>query len=350
MYSLVYIRILIIFIGLININNNLQSFVDGSLYVKGPYLFDKGDLVLLRGIARPSLEWWPYGEKLSMKDYQNMKDWGSNVVRLSLNQDYWLNTSKHYNADYKDTINTQVEMIKSLGMYVILDLHWSDDGDLQGSPSQKIMADQNSIQFWKELAETYKNDTNVVFEMYNEPMFKSWYIWRNGGLFKGKKYVGMQQLLDTIRNTGANNVVIANGMRWGFDLYHVKSFLLDGYNIMYGTHPYNFTDKASKYWDHHFGDLSEKFPIIATEFGEFTCESVYTEEFIDYADRKGIHWTAWGWFPKDCLFPSLIVDWDGTPSKSGKAVKHYLSKFKKNNNNNNNNNNIIPPSQEDLLD
>ena len=35
-------------------------------------------------------------------------------------------------------------------------------------------------------------------------------------------------------------------------------------------------------------------------------------------------WTAWGWWVQGCSFPSLINDWNGTPSNSGAVVKQYL--------------------------
>ncbi|EFA80739.1 hypothetical protein PPL_06325 [Heterostelium album PN500] len=298
-----------------------------SLYVKGPFLIDKDKIILLRGISRPSLEWYAFGENLSLNDYKLMKGWGANVVRLSLNQDFWLEKAKLYNKEYKETVAKQVKMIRSLGMYCILDLHWSDDGDINTEQAgQKRMADENSIEFWKQVAPIYKNDTGVLFELYNEPLLLPWRVWKEGGVYNGKKYIGMQQLYDAVRNQSAENIVIINGIRWGFDLYGAKDLVFPGYNIMFGTHPYKDPTRVKKYWDQTFGDLSDKYPIIATEFGEFTCDTNYTKEFLDYADMKEIHWSAWGWYKKDCAFPSVIAEWDGTPSAVGELVKESLTR------------------------
>ena len=48
---------------------------------------------------------------------------------------------------------TMARLLDLAGMDVILDLHWSDRGDLgnQG-PGQQRMADQNSITFWTQVA------------------------------------------------------------------------------------------------------------------------------------------------------------------------------------------------------
>jgi hypothetical protein len=123
-----------------------------SFYVVGNQLYDSSNQpALLRGFARPSLEWSPTGEQLSLEDYQLMKSWNSNVIRLSLNQCFWLSGLKDYNSAYKDTVNAQVTQIKSLGMAVILDLHWSNKGSTTTTCSQQRMADSYSINFWQEV-------------------------------------------------------------------------------------------------------------------------------------------------------------------------------------------------------
>ena len=51
----------------------------------------------------------------------------------------------------------------------------------------------------------------------------------------------MQELYDVVRTrdgAGADNVVIAGGIGWAFDLSGVASHRIQGYNIMYATHPY----------------------------------------------------------------------------------------------------------------
>jgi hypothetical protein len=72
--------------------------------------------------------------------------------------------------------------------------------------------------------------------------------------------------------------------------------------------------------------LTDNHPVIATEFGDLACDSnYYYEKFLEYCNRKGIHWTAWAWYPGGCGFPGLIEGWNGTASASGKVVKAALS-------------------------
>ena len=80
------------------------------------------------------------------------------------------------------------------------------------------MADTNSLTFWTEVATQYQGDGRVLFEMYNEPNDIPWSVWLTGGNFGGIHVAGMQAIYDAIRSAGANNVVIAGGLDWAYDL------------------------------------------------------------------------------------------------------------------------------------
>jgi hypothetical protein len=284
-----------------------------------------GEGVRIRGMCRPSLEWQADGQYLSLSDYTLMKnDWKANAVRLSLNQVFWAtDATGGSDLKYADRVYQQVEWIKGLGMGVILDLHWSE-GTGNGV-GQQCMADQNSITFWSQVANTYKNDPWIMFELYNEPHDVSWEVWRNGGSGCGFNVAGMQQLYNAVRATGAENVVIVNGLNYAYDLSQLNSYLLEGTNIMYGTHPYNFPGKLEGDWDSGFGFVPPNFPLIATEFGQYCATTNYVADLIQYFETKGIHWTAWAWWAQDCQFPSVIADWNGTPFGAvGMAVKNAM--------------------------
>ena len=94
-------------------------------------------------------------------------------------------------------------------MVVILDLHWSDQGNMGGSCGQQTMADLNSVTFWDQVSsyestttliaqvsQRYANNPLVLFELYNEPHDVSWDIWRNGGS-ASFTVAGMQTLYNT---------------------------------------------------------------------------------------------------------------------------------------------------------
>jgi aryl-phospho-beta-D-glucosidase BglC (GH1 family) len=252
-----------------------------------------------------------------------------------MNQDFWLSGSSNFNANYATLIDNEVKWAEQAGMDVILDLHWSDAGKLGSCSSncQQLMADTNSITFWSQVASIYKTDGRVLFEMYNEPHDVSWAVWKSGGTTDaGWTAAGMQQLYDTIRAAGADNVVIAGGLSYAYDLSGVPQNKLQGYNIMYATHPYGGDpSKAPQQWGGHWGFLAATDPVIVTEFGDGadcgndTNVKAYVQQLITYADQNAASWTAWAWYPGGCSFPAIIDGWNGAPtSAAGTVVQNAL--------------------------
>ncbi len=194
----------------------------GGYYVSGNSVCTaSGAVHLFHGVDRPSLEWSPTGQQLSAADFQLMATWKANVVRIALNQDFWIAESPLANADYPATVDAAVKWAEEAGMDVILDLHWSDAGTLGSCKSncQQLMADTNSIGFWADVASRYKDDGRVLFELYNEPHDVPWNVWKSGGKTSGGwTAAGMQQLYDAVRGAGAENLVVIGGLNYAFDL------------------------------------------------------------------------------------------------------------------------------------
>jgi hypothetical protein len=300
----------------------------GGYHVVGNQVLDaNGSVHRFLGLARPSLEWSPTGEHISAADFQAIASWKANVVRVPLNQDFWLPGAHLHDPSYPSTIDSVVQMAEAAGMDVILDLHWSDRGDLQnGSPGQQRMADANSVTFWTQVASRYKDDPRVLFELYNEPHDVSWDVWLHGGPSgDGFTVAGMQQLYDTVRAAGAPNVVIIGGLNYAYDLSGVPTHRVVGSDIVYNTHPYNFGGKQPGDWDSGFGFLAATDPLIATEFGDFDCSTGYYSQLITYMSQKQISFTGWAWYPGGCGFPAVIADWSGAPNSAGQLVKSALA-------------------------
>jgi hypothetical protein len=304
--------------------------VNPGYHVVGNQVLDKnGKVHYFHGVARPTLEWSVEGENVSPGDFKSIASWKANVARIALNQDFWLFGNGA--PGYQQTVKQAVEWAKQAGLDVILDLHWSDQGK-QGSvaAAQQTMADANSITFWKSVAEFYKDDGRVLFELYNEPHDITWEVWLNGGDAGGFTAVGMQQLYDAVRSTGANNIVIAGGLDWSYDLSGVPTHRIQGQNIMYATHPYSRGNwKPVSSFDAKWGFVTATDPVIVSEFGDNVAECTfdYTAAVIAYADRCGASWTGWAWYPGGCTFPSLINDWAATPTAMGQVVKDALTRY-----------------------
>jgi hypothetical protein len=300
----------------------------GGYHVQGNTIYDAaGKPHLFHGVDRPSLEWDASGDHLSLADYQRMASWKANVVRIALNQDFWLQNT----GAYEQTVDQQVHWAESAGLDVILDLHWSDRGDPANTPAQQRMADARSLLFWQAVAGKYQGDGHVLFELYNEPHDVPWGVWLGGGPSgDGFMVAGMQQLHDAVRATGAENLVIVGGLQFAYDLSGVSQYPVQGHNIVYATHPYNQPpNKQPGQWDFAFGTLSATYPVMATEFGDVSaaCATDYDSKVIAYANTHNMSWSGWAWYPAGCQFPSLIADWSGTPTAAGQIEKSALQAY-----------------------
>jgi len=297
--------------------------------VKGNQIYDaNGNVFIVRGVDRCSFEWNVAGQYISLADFTLMKTlWNANTVRLSLNQCFWLSGLAGYSSAYVGNIEQAVTWITGLGMAVILDLHWSNQGNAGTTCAQQAMADSYSLTFWTSVAgnANFKNNPLVFFEMYNEPYVTDWGVWLNGGASgSGFNSVGMQQIYNTIRATGANNVVIAGGVGYAFDLSGVATHAISGTNIAYSTHPYDYSGKQQAQWPAAFGYLVPTYPVIATEFGQYCYSDSYIQELLAYMQGLQMGWTAWAWWVEDCEFPSLISDWNGDALEPGNLVQAQL--------------------------
>ncbi|MBA2394670.1 MAG: cellulase family glycosylhydrolase [Ktedonobacteraceae bacterium] len=281
--------------------------------------------------------------------------WGANTVRLPLSEGFWLKGAPGYPcsaAQYQALVKQTVDNLTALKLNVIIDLQWVDAAGQSGQGGGPWASpDADSVTFWSQVAPIYQSYSNVLFELYNEPYPSSWACWKSGGCSytnlsgysndcqctKTVSYqaVGMQDLVTAVRNAGANNLVLAGGVGWGYDLSQLNNYSLTGSNIVYDTHPYPYAGKMPANWDASFGTLSSKYPMISAENGEYDCATSYLSQLYDYLDAHQIGWVAWAWYAQPsgshanaCGYPQLIYDYQGTPAIStGQYVYQRLQSY-----------------------
>ena len=320
--------------------NDEPSYNLSALHTEGRWFVDEdGTKVILRGVNIPSMEWTAPGDNMLASVEHMTNVWGCNVLRIPLSQDRWYGYGSEQSdggAAYRRLVQNIVDKGDQLGAYIWLDLHWSNGNQWGSYIGQHVMPDENSKTFWLDVAALYKNHPAVFFGLYNEPYGVSWDIWRNGGELTENynrdgvtgtltyRAVGHQELYETVRSTGAENIVIAAGLDWGFDLSGIlNGYALDGYNMAYDTHPYPWKDEN---WDGRWGDIGENYPIIVGEWGlnkEEPGHQQYGVNIVAYMKRHNFSWAAW------CLHPSagpqLIKDWNYTPTWFGELVIQTLA-------------------------
>ncbi len=269
------------------LNKDVSAAGLSPLSVKGTELVDRsGKSVQLKGISTHGLSWFP--EYVNEKSFSYMKKkWGINVVRLAM-----------YTAEYNGYCTGDAENKKKLeklidegvryaddaGLYVIIDWHILTDG----SPASH---QKEAVSFFKKMAKKYKNNSNVLYEICNEP---------NGGVqWKDiKKYA--VKVIKKIRKYDKDAVIITGTPTWSQDVdVSAADRISSKYgNIMYSLHFYAAThgeflrQKAQK-------ALDSGLPLFVTEFG--ICDASGSgginkgeaKKWFDFLDKNKISYAAW---------------------------------------------------------
>lgn len=321
------------------------------LKVEKTYLVNnQNQRVRLRGVNAASLEWSSDGEGHILETVQTaIVDWHANIIRLPLSQDRWFGKApeqKDGGASYRALVKQVVDRCASHRCYIMLELHWSDAGEWRKQIGQHSMPDKNSLAFWRELAAVYKNQAAVLFDLYNEPYCVSWDVWLNGGPVTEKdrrtgaetkfEAVGMQALLDAVRATGANNVVVAGGLDWSYDMsgFLNGKTLADpkGNGVIYANHAYPNKGDTVEKWVAKLETASKKIPIIVSEWGTESKgpssagpkAEQWVRDVLIALHEHDWDWIAWDMHPR--AGPRLVSDWKYTPTPEfGVHVKAALS-------------------------
>jgi aryl-phospho-beta-D-glucosidase BglC (GH1 family) len=120
--------------------------------------------------GRGSTHWWE-AAGITRARIQEIASWGSNIIRLPINQDWVLNRKGSNNGvRYLEDIDQVIDWAAAAGMYVLLDLQVLDMRT-QGRPPDwtQPMPDNLSLLFWRILANRYRSDPAVLYDLCNEP-------------------------------------------------------------------------------------------------------------------------------------------------------------------------------------
>ncbi len=264
-----------------------------AVSVRGNRLIDSaGNILQLRGVSFSGFEFvaiggWnpadPSGGQAGQPNgprWSAVKAWRANTVRFTLNETSWLGLTcvdtdgVSRNGDpggnYRSAIGTQVQQATAAGLYVILELHWAAPGNTCPMLQTQMANADHSIAFWTSVATTFKDNSAVLFSLYNEPFFfglstptDEWSALMRGGTLSyypatsgTSNYkninttwtsVGMQALLDAVRATGATNVVLIGGTWFSNDMSNwLANMPRDTLNqIAAAWHPYPPMQRAT---------------------------------------------------------------------------------------------------------
>ncbi|HEX8733608.1 MAG TPA: cellulase family glycosylhydrolase [Ktedonobacterales bacterium] len=290
-----------------------------------------GRALTLLGAARYSLEFECQGDgHFQQADFQAMRAWGMNTVRIPLSSGFWRNLGNGC-PTYRATVAAAVANAEAAGLYVILDLQrdapFSLPQDVAGGGEQCPLPDAKyDLAFWRQVAAQYGHAPRVLFDLFGEPHDISWEQWRHGGPITSSCYgyasertytaIGMPTLAAAVRAVAPRSIIIVSGLDWGYDLSGIdRQSAIPLRNILYATHPWNHTTVMQPSdWPRAFGTTARQLPVIATEFGAYDCRTGYLATALDYFARLGVSYLAWAWTPGGCQTPGLLANWSGAPS------------------------------------
>ena len=186
-----------------------------------------------------------------------VNDWGFNTVRVP---NYLLGKyGQAHPSENGYRINNQiVDSFTSQGAVVIFDAHdkiggYYEDGDFE------ILKD-----YWREMAQEFKDNPHVWFNLHNEPGTSN---------AQGTRWVEYhRELIDIIRDEGADNMIVIDGEGWGQDARsqtiasNASSVMAGNENVMFSVHVYEQWNSADI--GAYFDRLEAKnIPVLIGEYG-----------------------------------------------------------------------------------
>ena len=331
-----------------------------SLHVSGNHLVNaRGARVVLHGVDRSGSEyacvqgWGFWDGPVNQATVTAMKNWDINAVRVPLNEACWNGESsvsgKYRGAAYRAAVEAYVTLLNRDGLVAILDLHWTD-GVYTGPSSacasaravcQKPMPDSaGSVRFWRSVAGVFKHDDSVIFDLFNEPYperapgaseAEAWRCWLHGGHCTGIGYsvAGMQTLVNTVRATGARNVIMLGGLGYSSDLsgWLAHKPADPDHNLAASWHAYNFSGCNNPgCWNAEIAPVVSKVPLVAGEIGENDCADHYINQLMPWLDKESASYLAWAWNADFACStgPGLITSYNGNPTVYGSGYRAHL--------------------------
>ncbi len=293
----------------------------GSLSVKGTNLVDKdGNPFQLKGVSTHGIAWFP--QYVNKDSFQTLRDsFGVNTIRLAM----YSNPADGYTTNLHETVKTGVDAACELGMYCIIDWHILNDNNPNTEDNIK-----RASTFFTEMANTYKDKENIIYEICNEP---------NGNVTWEddiKPYA--QKMIQTIRAIDSDAIIIVGTPTWSQDVDLVAKSPISGEsNLMYALHFYAATHKEDLR-NKATNALNAGLPILISEFsicdasGNGALDTNSASEWFNLIRNNKLSCVAWNLSNKDesssLLLPSCDKTSGFTESDLSEAAKYIFNQYK----------------------
>jgi hypothetical protein len=337
--TLLAMMVVILIVTFIPMNSSAST---PALHVEGNKIKDaSGNTVILRGVSMIDVgaeDQWYGGVYKNIDRITNKNDssgsspgWYTKVIRIPvIPYDSGFQSPVPFRVGddtlYTTLLRPVVDYCKQKDVYVILDWHYIDHTNSHV---------QTTSDFWRYMAPKFANDTNVLFELYNEPIdggdAAAWNTTRQN----------MQNWYNIVRAAAPNNLILVGTPNWCQVLSPVINNPINGTNVVYVSHIYPSHWKYQWFRD-ELDALYKVYPIIMTEWGfsqsneapdsiAYGSIADYGQPLMDFIEARGISNTAWcanyEWGP-----PMFWNDWTLRigPGEMGGFVKDQLYKMRNN--------------------
>lgn len=293
-----------------------------ALAVDGTRLTDTaGNPVQLKGISTHGLAWFP--DYVNRECFQQLKDWGANVVRLAMYTAEYGGYCTGGDREYlKGLVKDGVSYATDCDMYVIIDWHILSDGN----PNTYV---EDAKAFFEEMSKEYADYTNVIYEICNEP---------NGGTSWQQVKDYAVQIIEVIRANDADGVILVGTPNWCQYVDQAAADPIQGYeNIMYTLHFYAATHTDSLR-NTMVEAIDAGLPVFVSEFG--ICDAsgnggideYQANQWVKTMDECGVSYVVWNLSNKSETSAIIRSDCDKKSgfgqedlSNSGKWVHEVLA-------------------------
>jgi endoglucanase len=317
------------------------------LHVQGNQLLNAaGQAVQIHGVNRSGAEfacaqgWGIFGTPVDQASVDAMRSWNVNAVRIGLNENCWLalgTPAAYSGVVYQQAIKDYVQELNQNGLFAVITVQWQ--GTSPNMDAHQPMPDENAPQLWTEVAKAFKGNDAVILELFSEPWpddnhdtAAAWTCLRDGGTCPPVAYqtVGMQRLVDTVRLTGATNVIGVPGTQFANTLTQWLAYEPHDplSNLVATWHVFNSQLCLTvSCYDETAGVVAAQVPIVATEIGNDACDASWLNTLMSWLDAKQAGYLAWVWEPwgPDCSTGALITDPSGSPTTTGHIYRTHIA-------------------------
>ncbi|MDR2429106.1 MAG: glycoside hydrolase family 5 protein [Candidatus Margulisbacteria bacterium] len=236
----------------------------------------------------------------------------ANAARIAVHPKFWISNK----TSVLNSLKENVQAALAAGLFVIIDYHTIAhpvDGSVNSYDELYSANFNTAIDFWTTIASQPEfSDGRILFELWNEPFSDNYNANAYAANWANLK-TKWQTLIDIIRapENNKNNIIIAAGQHWTFDLRGIKNNLLPDNNTAYAWHIYTGLHNDPSIWTQALDELQNTRPVLVTEWG-FEAENaragspsaVWTKLREAFLKGKNLHSFAWvfcAWYTPNML-------------------------------------------------